>query len=59
LDGAYPSKIPNNAFLNPISIHLYKGIEVKMGAVRNVAIVVLLISFLTFVAFFGRLPVLR
>jgi palmitoyltransferase len=30
-----------------------------MGAVRNVAIVVLLISFLTFVAFFGRLPVLR
>ncbi|TAQ85460.1 hypothetical protein B7494_g6204 [Chlorociboria aeruginascens] len=30
-----------------------------MGAVRNVAVAVLLISFLTFVAFFGRLPALR
>jgi palmitoyltransferase len=30
-----------------------------MGTVRNVAIAVLLISFLTFIAFFGRLPALR
>ena len=30
-----------------------------MGIVRNVAIAVLVISFLTFVAFFGRLPALR
>ena len=30
-----------------------------MGTVRNVAIAVLVISFLTFVAFFGRLPALR
>ncbi|CZT43296.1 probable SWF1 Spore Wall Formation [Rhynchosporium secalis] len=30
-----------------------------MGALRNVAISILLISFFTFVAFFGRLPTLR
>ncbi|TVY80332.1 Palmitoyltransferase SWF1 [Lachnellula suecica] len=30
-----------------------------MGTVRNIAIAVLLISFFTFVAFFGRLPALR
>ncbi|KAI9048809.1 hypothetical protein LZ554_007640 [Drepanopeziza brunnea f. sp. 'monogermtubi'] len=30
-----------------------------MGAIRNVAILVLVISFFTFVAFFGRLPALR
>ncbi|KAK6597534.1 DHHC zinc finger domain-containing protein [Botrytis cinerea] len=30
-----------------------------MGTVRNIAIVVLVISFFTFVAFFGRLPALR
>jgi palmitoyltransferase len=30
-----------------------------MGIIRNVAIAVLAISFLTFVAFFGRLPALR
>ncbi|CAL3969471.1 unnamed protein product [Diplocarpon coronariae] len=30
-----------------------------MGNVRNAAIVILVISFLTFVAFFGRLPALR
>jgi len=30
-----------------------------MGTVQNIAIAVLLISFLTFVAFFGRLPALR
>jgi hypothetical protein len=30
-----------------------------MGTLQNVAIVVLVISFFTFVAFFGRLPALR
>jgi palmitoyltransferase len=30
-----------------------------MGIVRTVAVIVLVISFFTFVAFFGRLPVLR
>lgn len=30
-----------------------------MGVLRNVALVVLGISFLTFVALFGRLPALR
>ena len=30
-----------------------------MGIVRTVAIIVLVISFFTFVAFFGRLPALR
>ncbi|KAB8293885.1 hypothetical protein EYC80_009362 [Monilinia laxa] len=30
-----------------------------MGTVRNVAVAVLILSFFTFVAFFGRLPALR
>jgi hypothetical protein len=30
-----------------------------MGTLRNIAIVILIISFFTFVAFFGRLPSLR
>ena len=30
-----------------------------MGTVRNIAIAVLVLSFFTFVAFFGRLPALR
>lgn len=30
-----------------------------MGALRNVALFVLALSFVTFVAFFGRLPVFR
>lgn len=30
-----------------------------MGILRNIALVVLTISFFTFVAFFGRLPALR
>jgi hypothetical protein len=30
-----------------------------MGTIRDVAILIIVISFFTFVAFFGRLPALR
>jgi hypothetical protein len=48
--------LPQIPITQPFSIQIHYG---TMGIVTNVLTVVLSISFLTFVAFFGRLPVFR